>query len=516
MIEAIARQEKEREEAERLNAEEYTRAGALVECQCCYSDVPSNRAIPCEGEEVHFFCFGCIRRSAETQIGLMKHQVQCFDTSGCQASFSRADMEQAVGEAIMKKLGSLQQQDEISRAGLDGLEECPFCEFKAICPPVEEDREFRCCNPDCEIVSCRLCKLESHVPLTCEEARKEKGVSERHLVEEAMSEALIRNCPRCNVKIIKELGCNKMTCPQCKGLMCYVCKKDITRQGYNHFGFGAGSCRMDDDPYRHQEEVDQAEKATIEKIRAKNPELRQEELTVQRPEDRAKKVPRPPPNPLPHRFRPQHMRVPREPPPNYNDLFGPTPLMHGVAPELAVPFPGLGPFGGAPNPLLVRPMATGPLVPQNLVVPGPIPDAYRAHHGGFTGMPGGMPIGLFDWTKLPPTTPTGRTALTINSNNNSNSNNNPGHHPLQQPANPTTWHPRREVDASHNSPNNGTDPTARLARMGDQPRAWGQVQIHGAVSNDGRPMHAPATNVQPPLQLPGYATRIGRGSHRRP
>ncbi|PKX99417.1 E3 ubiquitin-protein ligase RNF216 [Aspergillus novofumigatus IBT 16806] len=280
----LVHDQKRQEEAERRNQEQHARAGTLVECQCCYSDVPPNRAITCEGENVHFFCFSCIRKSAETQIGLMKYQLQCFDTSGCQAGFPRSEIKEVLGSSMMAKLDALQQQDEISRASIEGLESCPFCEFKAICPPVDEDREFRCCNPSCEVVSCRLCKDVTHVPKTCEEAKKDRGVSERHLVEEAMSEALIRNCPRCKVKIVKEFGCNKMTCPSCRCCMCYLCKKDITREQYAHFGYGPNACTVEDDPMRDQKEVEQAQKKTIEEIRAENPGLNSEELQVKLPE----------------------------------------------------------------------------------------------------------------------------------------------------------------------------------------------------------------------------------------
>ncbi|KAL2011185.1 hypothetical protein VTN00DRAFT_3903 [Thermoascus crustaceus] len=285
------RRQKELEDAERLNEEEHTRTGALVECQCCFTDAPANRAIPCDGANAHFFCFSCIKNGAEAQIGIMKYEMKCFDVSGCSAGFNRSRLSEAVGPSVMAKLESLQQQDEIAKAGIEGLEDCPFCEFKAICPPVAEDREFRCRNPECERVSCRLCQDETHVPKTCEEAKKERGIPERHLVEEAMSEALIRTCPRCKVKIVKEMGCNKMTCIQCRCIMCYICKKDITREGYNHFGTGPGACQVHDNSgsNRHQDEVERAERAAIEKIRAENPNLGQDELRVNRPEDKKDK-----------------------------------------------------------------------------------------------------------------------------------------------------------------------------------------------------------------------------------
>lgn len=49
------------------------------------------------------------------------------------------------------------QSEEIKAAGLVGLEECPFCDFKAI---IDEPGEplFRCAHVDCGVVSCRICK----------------------------------------------------------------------------------------------------------------------------------------------------------------------------------------------------------------------------------------------------------------------------------------------------------------------------------------------------------------------
>ena len=44
---------------------------------------------------------------------------------------------------------------------------CPFCDFGAIVEN-DDDKEFRCQNKECQIVSCRKCRVESHIPLSCE------------------------------------------------------------------------------------------------------------------------------------------------------------------------------------------------------------------------------------------------------------------------------------------------------------------------------------------------------------
>ncbi|KAL3440895.1 hypothetical protein BJX65DRAFT_17802 [Aspergillus insuetus] len=318
-LEAAIRKKREDEDAEKANEEEYTRTGNLVECGCCYTDAPANRAIPCEGNELHFFCYACIRKAAETQIGLMKYTLHCFDVSGCQASFARPHLKEVLGASMMAKLDSLQQEDEIRMAGLDGLEDCPFCSFKAVLAPVEEDREFRCENPACNVVSCRLCKERTHIPRSCEEARKDKGLSERHEVEEAMSKALIRNCPKCQVKIVKEDGCNKMICPQCHTSMCYVCKKDITKEAYGHFGRGCP--QSDNMGRRDQLDVQQAERAAINKALLENPELTEEQLRIHHPHPKKAKA-----KPIPTRQPAYH---------HIHQLYGGPPVMH--APPFANP-----------------------------------------------------------------------------------------------------------------------------------------------------------------------------------
>ncbi|KAK2812973.1 hypothetical protein FQN50_000994 [Emmonsiellopsis sp. PD_5] len=285
-LKTIEAQQREKDVAEREAQNEATciANGNIMECQCCYADVPINRTIPCTGEELHFFCYACVKTSAKTQVGIMKYEIKCMDMSGCAASFDKGTLTKAIGKPLIKKLEELQQRDEIAKAGIEDLHECPFCDFKAICPPVEQDREFRCENPECRKVSCRLCNLVSHIPKTCEEANDKKTPA-RQKIEEAMSEALIRTCPKCKVKIVKEDGCNKMTCVKCRTIMCYVCKKNITKEGYSHFDKTPDSCPVHDRGIhsRHYKDVSDAQKKAMEEVLKANPDLKVADLAVDAP-----------------------------------------------------------------------------------------------------------------------------------------------------------------------------------------------------------------------------------------
>lgn len=93
--------------------------------------------------------------------------------------------------------------------------------------------KFVCQNTGCRRVSCMSCSkawVDIHL---CHESSL---IALRTQVEQAMSMAIKRVCPRCNTSFVKTAGCNKLTCP-CGYKMCYVCRRDIgaSDEGYQHF-----------------------------------------------------------------------------------------------------------------------------------------------------------------------------------------------------------------------------------------------------------------------------------------
>ena len=276
--------QKARDQAEVENLALHKAEGSIIECGCCFDDeIPMNRAVSCQGVTLHFFCYSCVSQLAETQIGMMRYEMNCMDGSGCKATLITEGIGKAVTIKVFDKLAFYQQQAEVIAAGIEGLEQCPFCDFKAICDPTEAI--FFCQNPDCSRSSCRKCHEASHLPKTCEEAKKEKGLSARHLVEEARSEAMIRVCPKCQVKIVKEYGCNKMICTKCGCKMCYTCRADISsgqRGGYEHFNAPGAKCKLYDEDVinRHQEEADEAERQAVRKVREQNQDVDEDMLRV--------------------------------------------------------------------------------------------------------------------------------------------------------------------------------------------------------------------------------------------
>ncbi|KAG8779373.1 hypothetical protein FRC12_024334 [Ceratobasidium sp. 428] len=204
-----------------------------MECGCCFGDTDITEMTQCA--EGHLFCVDCTKQNAETAIGARNTAVLCMDQSGCRAPFPDDQLRRVLPANTLDLLDRLRQAKELEAAKLGGLEHCPFCDFACII--VDDGRTFLCQKPTCMAVSCRKCRRKDHAPKTCEQMdEEENGSKGEHEVAEAMTRALIRDCPKCGTPFMKETGCNKMTCPKCGSISCYICRKEISKLSpYTHF-----------------------------------------------------------------------------------------------------------------------------------------------------------------------------------------------------------------------------------------------------------------------------------------
>ncbi|KAI0632604.1 hypothetical protein C8Q77DRAFT_1118443 [Trametes polyzona] len=259
-----------------------------IECGCCFTEYPFEKMVQCP--EAHLFCMSCMSTYAETKLGEHDLRIVCMDQSGCKQPFPESELRRFLTPKLLELYERVKQRKEIEAAGLENLEECPFCEYKVV---IENDQErlFRCENEACGAVTCRKCKKPDHLPKSCEEVSEDKKLGVRHAIEEAMTRALMRNCPKCQKAFVKEMGCNKMTCPNCSALSCYVCRQLIT--GYEHFANpppytgrpDPNKCPLWDASVegRHSDEVTAAAKAAIEEYKRAHPEVNEKDLEIDLP-----------------------------------------------------------------------------------------------------------------------------------------------------------------------------------------------------------------------------------------
>lgn len=107
--------------------------------------------------ETHLFCVSCMTTYASNLLGAHDPNIICMDQSGCKLPFSESELHRFLTPKLLALYERVKQRKEIEAAGLENLEECPFCEYKVIIEnPME--RLFRCENEECGAVTCRECK----------------------------------------------------------------------------------------------------------------------------------------------------------------------------------------------------------------------------------------------------------------------------------------------------------------------------------------------------------------------
>ena len=144
-----------------------------LECGCCFSPAPFVRSpyrqhfkaheptpsqhsmIQCP--DAHLFCTECMVSYTSNLLGEHNFKIVCMDQSGCKLPFPESELKRFLTPKLLSLYEKVKQAKEIEMAGLDGLEECPHCDFKVVIENPSE-RLFRCQNDECGAVTCRECK----------------------------------------------------------------------------------------------------------------------------------------------------------------------------------------------------------------------------------------------------------------------------------------------------------------------------------------------------------------------
>jgi len=254
----------------KIKIEEAKSGGKLKVCECCYNDeLLITEVYSCPVG--HRFCSSCIKKGIEVAVGESKMDFKCF--ANCAEELSLTLIKEIVDDKLYQRIIRYKQTQEIKEANIEGLETCAFCDYSVILPP--EFKIINCLNPDCKKETCRECREESHFPYRCDEIEKAPEVEIRTMIENKMTEVLIRICSYCKRKFVKEDGCNKMTC-SCGKQMCYICRKPMDNT-YDHFYHNViikDKCPLyTDENIVHTAAVEAAAKLIVNELKVDKPEL---------------------------------------------------------------------------------------------------------------------------------------------------------------------------------------------------------------------------------------------------
>ncbi len=98
---------------------------------------------------------------------------------------------------------------------------------------------------ECKWKICTQCRQRAHPNQTCEEAKSNTQKSQDLELSNWMAQHKAKECPFCSMKIEKTMGCNTMTCGNCKNKFCWSCNykfdgtnEEVQKKIRDHFSSG--------------------------------------------------------------------------------------------------------------------------------------------------------------------------------------------------------------------------------------------------------------------------------------
>jgi TRIAD3 protein (E3 ubiquitin-protein ligase RNF216) len=222
---------------------ELQRNRQLVTCECCWVDSLPEEI--CECERHHPFCKKCLVRQIETVLAEGRTDLRCLHMGGCSAQIPVCQLLEKVPEKTLRRLFAAECESAVREAQVSDLVKCHHCGFVAqyVVWQIGAPRPcpFHC--GECGSNTCPTCGQMEHPGMTCEVFA---ALDKERIVEERQNEALLRVCPNCQARFIKDQGCNRMDCPRCKSIICYWCGQVIAPEiGYAHFWRAQSACPPD-------------------------------------------------------------------------------------------------------------------------------------------------------------------------------------------------------------------------------------------------------------------------------
>lgn len=150
-----------------------------------------------------------------------------MDQDGCTVPFTDTECLKFLKAPQLVLLEKIRSEKAVGAAGIAGLSYCPHCSYGCVIENagkfcylqsgssallysdivlVAAEKLFYCMNEECMKVTCRKCQKVDHLPKSCEEYAADLKTDTIHKVEEAMTEALLKRCPKCSLPILKDDG----------------------------------------------------------------------------------------------------------------------------------------------------------------------------------------------------------------------------------------------------------------------------------------------------------------------
>ena len=256
-----------------LRADATARRHAFLEstnntCCVCLADDILGRDLRRPSGCQHWLCVDCVSRMASVHVRDGSVTRLICPESGCSSTFSPLIMREVLSNDDYEKYDNMLLSKTLD--AMPDLVYCPRCEH----PVLEDEGDGTHCGrcPGCMYAFCTLCRDAYHPPsIECLNPQQKLAVLEaRRVGDEKMSAEALRKyredladaaaqayvtqkgrlCPTCGAGVVKNEGCNKMTCA-CGSYFCWLCGDKLSGDGYAHFRNvdgeeGTSACRLFD------------------------------------------------------------------------------------------------------------------------------------------------------------------------------------------------------------------------------------------------------------------------------
>lgn len=214
--------------------------GTEETCPVCFCDTTDPVTLPCG----HAYCRACLQHYLRAPATTNPSGVSCIAEVEAHDDDAMKSCSQAVPLATIRALLSPNEEEDLLQAFFfayvharpEEFRYCPTPDCQTLYRPGPDGTVLRC--PSCLIRICAACHIEFHEGLDC--ATYRDNTSGGHTAyEKWRTENNVKACPRCKTDIMKDGGCNHMTCSRCKTHICWVCMKtfddaDSSRGVYTH------------------------------------------------------------------------------------------------------------------------------------------------------------------------------------------------------------------------------------------------------------------------------------------
>eukprot|EP00743_Colponemidia_sp_Colp-15_P000142 GILK01000164.1.p1 GENE.GILK01000164.1~~GILK01000164.1.p1 ORF type:complete len:492 (-),score=63.48 GILK01000164.1:91-1485(-) len=198
--------------------------GPLYTCAVCWDDVSDPATLPCG----HIMCNECNGQYLLNKIvsGEMSSMI-CPDTS-CREPLPSSYVEAHVSDELFQKYTRFKKNLQLEKD--PNVRWCPTPDCGTALTGSMKKPRLKCSK--CEAETCFICSHKWHPNRTCDQV-VDQGYNEWAKGKD------VQMCPRCRVRVLKDEGCNHMTCSRCGYQWCWLCRSKYSRlhfKSWNIFG----------------------------------------------------------------------------------------------------------------------------------------------------------------------------------------------------------------------------------------------------------------------------------------